>query len=79
MKVYHVIVEKDGSWYCARAMEDPAVFTQGKSFDEIIGNIREVAELMYGEKEVQIELIVPPRVSPSRKRTAPARIREGVK
>jgi predicted RNase H-like HicB family nuclease len=74
MKVYHVIVDKDGPWYCAKAMEDPAVFTQARSFDEIIDNIREVAELMYGEKEVQIELVVPPRVVPKTKRRKGARV-----
>ena len=57
MKVYHVNLEKEDDWYCASAMEDPAVFTQGKTLDEIIVNIREVAELMYGENDVQVELI----------------------
>lgn len=73
MKVYHVIVEKDGPWYCARAMEDPAVFTQGRSLDEIIANIREVAELMHGEKQVQIELVVPPRLAVAKSAKASGR------
>ncbi|HWE92925.1 MAG TPA: hypothetical protein VG269_03055 [Tepidisphaeraceae bacterium] len=63
MKVYHVMVEQEGGWYCARAMEDAAVFTQGRTLDEIIANIREVADLMYDEKNVQVELVVPPSVS----------------
>ena len=62
MKVYHVMLEREDDWFSASAMEDPAVFTQGKSLDEIIANIREVADLMYGEKDVQVELIVPPGV-----------------
>ncbi len=62
MKVYHVMVERDETWYVARALEDGAVFTQGQSFDEIIQNIREVVDLLYREKDVQVELIVPPEV-----------------
>jgi predicted RNase H-like HicB family nuclease len=63
MKVYRVMVEQEGDWYCARAMEDPGVFTQGRTLDEIIANVREVAALMYDEKNVQVELVVPPGVS----------------
>lgn len=62
MKVYHVSVEREGKWFCATAMEDPSVFTQGRSLDEIVENIREVADLLHGEKDVQIELVVPPAV-----------------
>ncbi|MDB5332658.1 MAG: hypothetical protein JWP03_3809 [Phycisphaerales bacterium] len=68
MKVYHVMVEQEGGWYCARAMEDAAVFTQGRTLDEIIANIREVAALMYDEKNVQVELVVPPGVSTGARR-----------
>jgi predicted RNase H-like HicB family nuclease len=62
MKVYHVIVEREDDWYVARALEDLAIFTQGRSFDEIIANIREVADLLHGQKDVQIELVIPPQV-----------------
>ena len=60
MKVYHVIVEQaDDGWLAAHALEDDAVHTQGKTLDELTANVREVAELLYGEKDVQIELVVP--------------------
>ena len=62
MKVYHVIVEREDDWFVARALEDSGVFTQGRSFDEIVANIREVADLLHGHKDVQIELVVPPEV-----------------
>jgi predicted RNase H-like HicB family nuclease len=64
MKVYHVMVAEEDGWFCASAMEDAAVFTQGRTLDEIITNIREVANLMYDETDVQVELIVPPGVHP---------------
>jgi predicted RNase H-like HicB family nuclease len=75
MKVYHVLVTQEDAWFCASAMEDPAVFTQGRTLDEIITNIREVANLMYDETDVQVELIVPPGVPapPKRKRSRGAR------
>jgi predicted RNase H-like HicB family nuclease len=62
MKVYHVMVEREDDWYVTRALEDGAVFTQGRSFDEIITNVREVVELLYGETNVQVEMTVPPEV-----------------
>ena len=85
MKVYHVIVEREDDWYVTRALEDSGVFTQGRSFDEIIANIREVADLLHGQKDVQIELVVPPEVgspsAPGRRRSPsksrPARRRAG--
>lgn len=51
MKVYHISVEREGKWFCATAMENPSVFTQGRSLDDIVENIREVADLLHGEKK----------------------------
>lgn len=63
MKVYHVIVEQaDDGWLAAHALEDDSVHTQGKTLDEVTANVREVAELLCGEKDVQIELVAPSRV-----------------
>ncbi len=59
MTVYHVSVQKDEGWYVAEALEDPSIFTQGRTLDEIIANIREVAELRRGRRDVHVELIVP--------------------
>jgi predicted RNase H-like HicB family nuclease len=68
MKVYHAVVSQEDEWYCARALEDSAVFTQARSLDELTTNIREVAQLLYDDNEVQLELIVPPGVGASLKR-----------
>lgn len=60
MKTYHVSVEQaEEGWFAAHAVEDESIHTQGKTLDEIAANIREVAELLYGETEVQVELVVP--------------------
>ena len=67
MKVYHIIVEQaDDGWLAAHALEDDSVHTQGKTLDEVTANVREVAELLHGEKDVQIELVVPSGVEVSR-------------
>lgn len=68
MKVYHVKLEQEDGWFVATAMEDSAVFTQGRTLDEIIANVREVAELMYDETDVQVELVVPPGIALKRGR-----------
>ena len=63
MKVYHVIVEQsDDGWLAAHALEDDSVHTQGKTLNEVTANIREVAELRCGDKEIQVELVVPSTV-----------------
>ena len=69
MRVYHVAVEQEDDWYCARALEDAAVFTQGRTLDEIVENVREVVELLYQDKDVQIELLVPRSVNTAARAT----------
>ena len=61
MKVYHVIVEQaEEGWLAAHALEDDSVHTQGKTLDEVTRNIREVAELLHGDADIQVELVIPP-------------------
>ena len=69
-----MIVEREDDWYVARALEDASVFTQGRSLDEITENIREVADLLHGERNVQVELVIPPAVKPTGRRTTNRRI-----
>ncbi len=62
MKVYHVIVEQADGWLAAHALEDDSVHTQGKTLNEITANIREVAEMVCGDREIQVELVIPSEV-----------------
>ena len=63
MKVYHVVVEQtEDQWLAAHALEDDSVHTQGKTLDEITVNIRDVAQLLHGDQDIQIELVVPSNV-----------------
>jgi predicted RNase H-like HicB family nuclease len=60
MKTYHVLVQQaEEGWLAAHALEDDSVHTQGRTLDEVTRNIREVANLLHGEAQVQVELVVP--------------------
>lgn len=63
MKMYRIAVEQEDDWFCLSAMNDPRVYTQAKSLDEAVLMVRDVVELLYGERGIQIELMVPPDVT----------------
>jgi predicted RNase H-like HicB family nuclease len=63
MKTYHLAIEQEeDGWLAAHAVEDERVHTQGRTLAEVAANIREVAELLRGEREVQVERSVPSSV-----------------
>ena len=63
MKILHVSVDADEGWLIAQGLEEPALITQARTLDELLANIREVVELLeVGDKDLHIELIVPPTV-----------------
>ena len=70
MKVLHVQVEQDDGWYIAQGLEEPGVITQARTLDEIVKNVREVVELMFNEKNVDIELLLSSKVAVSRRKRA---------
>jgi predicted RNase H-like HicB family nuclease len=70
MNVLHVKVEQDEGWFIAQGLEEPGVITQGRTLDEIVANVREVVELMFNRKQVDIELLLPSRLDLARKRRA---------
>jgi len=60
MRAYHIVIEQaEGGWLAAHALEDDSVHTQGRTLNEITANVREVVELLHGEQDVQIELVIP--------------------
>ena len=59
MKLYHVMVEQEDGWFVGRVLERPGVTTQGRTLDELVSMVRDAVELMWEEKEVGLELIVP--------------------
>lgn len=78
MRIYHVQVQHCEGWLAAHALEDDGVYTQGKTLEEVVENIRDVVDLRYGEKRVQIELVLPADFGNARHRLArPRRGRAG--
>jgi predicted RNase H-like HicB family nuclease len=45
IEIYH-----DGEFYCARCIDDLDIFSQGKTLDEVVKNIKE-AIILYFEDE----------------------------
>jgi predicted RNase H-like HicB family nuclease len=66
MKLYHVIVERENNWYVGRVLERPGVTTQGRSLDELVEMLRDAIEAMWGEKNVQLELVLPNKTAERR-------------
>src|SRR5438034_5806988 len=59
MKLYHVLVQQEDDWFIGRVLEREGVTTQGRSLDELVYMVRDAVELMWREKDVQLELLVP--------------------
>lgn len=57
--MYHVQVTQEDDWFIGRVLERDGVTTQGRSLDELVFMIRDAIELMWRERDVHLELIVP--------------------
>jgi predicted RNase H-like HicB family nuclease len=68
MKLYHVTVEHDEDWYVGRVLERGGVTTQGRSLDELVFMLRDAIESLWGERDVQLELLLTPSVSGRQRR-----------
>ncbi len=64
-KKFPIIVEKDDKFYVVECPVFRGCYTQGKTIDEALKNIREVIELCLEEKENQqiLELYNPKEIS----------------
>lgn len=59
MKFYHVAVGQEDGWFIGRVLDREGITTQGRSLDELLFMVRDAIELMWNERGVQIELIIP--------------------
>lgn len=57
-----LVEQAEDGWLAAHALEDDSVHTQGRSLDELTANIRDVAQLLHDDHDVQIELVIPSSV-----------------
>ena len=71
MKPYHVAVHQEDQWYVGRVLERSGVTTQGRTLDELVSMLRDAIDALWGERDVQLELVLAPGAATSaRTRTA---------
>ncbi|HHT9112770.1 MAG: type II toxin-antitoxin system HicB family antitoxin [Planctomycetes bacterium] len=58
MKTFTIEIEKDGKFYIAQCREHSNCFTQAKTIEETIHNIKEVLELMLEIRHPRIKVIL---------------------
>lgn len=58
MKSLNVEIEKDEKFYIAQCLKHSNCFTQGKTIDETIHNIKEVIELILNIKNPKLNIIL---------------------
>ena len=68
MKLYHVAVEQEDDWYIGRVLERGGVTTQGRTLDELVLMLRDAIEALWGETEVQLELLLTPSIAVRQRR-----------
>ena len=56
MKHFTIEIQRDGNFFVAQCLEEESCFTQGKTLQETIRNMREVLELMLDVKNPQLEV-----------------------
>ena len=57
MKHFMIEVQRDGNFFVAQCLEEESCFTQGRTLQETIRNMREVLELMLDVKGPQLECV----------------------
>ena len=53
---FTIEIQRDGNFFVAQCLEEESCFTQGKTLQETIRNMREVLELMLDVKDLQLEV-----------------------
>ena len=51
-----VEIQRDGNFFVAQCLEEESCFTQGRTLQETIRNMREVLDLMLDVKDPQLEV-----------------------
>ena len=58
MQIFTIEIEKDENFYIAQCKEHSNCFTQGKTIEEAIHNIKEVLELILEVKKPKLNVIL---------------------
>ena len=56
MEHFTIEIQRDGNFFVAQCLEEESCFTQGRTPQETIRNMREVLELMLNIKDPQLEV-----------------------
>lgn len=56
MEPFTIEIQRDGTFFVAQCLEEESCFTQGRTLQETIRNMREVLELMLDVKSPQLEV-----------------------
>ena len=56
MEHFTIAIQRDANFFVAQCLEEESCFTQGKTLQETIRNMREVLELMLDVKGPQLEV-----------------------
>ena len=59
MNAYHIRFTFDEDWYFLQAQEDEKIYSQARTLDEAVLMIRDVLDLLKGEKDAELRLIIP--------------------
>lgn len=59
MNTYHIRFEVEDDWYVVQAVEDESIFSQARTLDEAVLMIRDVLDLLKGERDAELRLIIP--------------------
>ena len=57
-EIFTIEIEKDGKFYVAQCREYSNCFTQGKTIEEAIHNIKEVIELILEVQKPKLEVLL---------------------
>ena len=57
-EIFTIEIEKDGEFYVAQCREHSNCFTQGKTIEEAIHNIKEVIELILEVKKPKLDVLL---------------------
>ena len=58
MQTFTIEIEKDENFYVAQCIEHSNCFTQGKTIEETIHNIKEVIELILNVKHPKLKIVL---------------------
>ena len=56
MECFIIQIQRDGNFFVAQCAEEESCFTQGRTLQETIRNMREVLELMLDVNNPQLEV-----------------------